>query len=95
MIKTWQTWKKETNPQLYSVQDNLFGTKMIVEPTMRHYGFLVATREREYINDTELMKPRDNVIEILKNENIKYDNAIYHTYKSRTGLVDYIEIFYK
>jgi len=88
-VTTWNTWKKNNNPSIFTHQDSSLGTVTTIEPTLRKNGFRKISGNEPWEN----YSPKEQVKEILSD--YEYQEAVYYVWNHSRGYCSYIEIFYK
>lgn len=88
-IMTWQFYKKNYKPQIYTTPDSLFGTLQVVSPTMKRAGFT-----EEIMYDVPVYdKPLNVIKESFSSE--KYETIVYYPWMYRDNHGKAISVYYK
>ena len=98
-IRAYTTWKKNNNPDVWSVRDGVKGWAVqTVCPTIEHYGWKQCIMDADY-GITEGTTPKKLAIRLLSEtwgdkwiENKKF---VYYVYHGTNGYMDVIYVWYK
>lgn len=98
-IRCYNTWKKNNNPDIYSVQDGIKGWAVqTVGPTIEHYGWKQCVFDYDYGICQEI-KPKQKALELLhqlwSDEWLKGKKFVYYLYIGTNGYMDCIYVWYK
>ena len=95
-IMTWQTFKKNYNPDLWCVQDGTKGwVRTTIQPTMRKLNFLHCGHDDIQLDER---KPKQIVLEDFKDELKDAEMVVYFVYyptASYTGYFVSLDIYYR
>ena len=98
-IRTYATWKKNNNPEIWSVRDGVKGWAVqTVCPTIEHYGWKQCVMDADY-GITEGTTPKKLAIRLLTEIHgdkwIEGKKFVYYVYHGTNGYMDVIYVWYK